>query len=321
MASYIIGSARIDERGNARGGAAGDQKQSGSGDDYKGEVSMQSMYTHQKGWYVFRFKSDAHAVKAGSRMRAACNNINLGYSQSDRYGVIRNGIDAKTKTNCDCSSLVRQCIKEATGVDVGDFATSGQPAVLNKSGLFQPQMTYTPGMTLYVGDVLVTKTSGHTVIVVVGDSRGGSSSKTDKSDGKSLQQLVQDIIDGKYGNGAARQKKVEAEGWNYATVKAAVNAALGKSNVNNIPHSQLITKTSKTDSAQSKDTSLAGSYRVTTGLNLRKGPGDRPIILTMPANSVVRMYGYFTLLNGVKWFYVDYEGTVGFCSSQYLKKI
>ena len=325
MASYIFGSARIDEHGNARNGAAGDQKQTGTGDDYKGEVSMQSAYTHSKGWYVFRFKSDAHAVKAGERMRAACNNPNLGYSQSDRYGVIKNGIDSKVKTNCDCSSLVRQCIKEATGVDVGDFATSGQPGVLNKSGLFQAQLTYTPGMTLYIGDVLVTKTSGHTVIVVVGDKRGGTggSSKTDKAGGKSLEQVVQDVIDGKYGNNPGRRQKLEAEGWNYETVRVAVNAALGQGNVNKPAiQTTLITSSSKTVGAKSKDTKLAGSYRATEALNLRKGPSkDYAKILTIPSGGVVRMYGYYTETNGVKWFYVDYEGTVGYCSSNYLKKV
>lgn len=45
--AVFIGSARIDERGRASGGAAGDQKQTGFGNDCKGEFSMQSFYLAQ----------------------------------------------------------------------------------------------------------------------------------------------------------------------------------------------------------------------------------------------------------------------------------
>lgn len=41
--SIMVGSARIDERGNASGGAAGDQKQTSAKNDLTGEVSMQKM--------------------------------------------------------------------------------------------------------------------------------------------------------------------------------------------------------------------------------------------------------------------------------------
>lgn len=78
--------------------------------------------------------------------------------------------------------------------------------------------------------------------------------------------------------------------------------------------------------AQSKDTSLAGSYRVTAGdgLNLRYEPGklDKEyVIQTIPVNAVVRNYGYYTMVNGVKWLYVAYREQVGFVHSSYLRKI
>ena len=41
MATIMIGSARINERGKLSGGVAGDQKQVSSANDTKGEVSMQ----------------------------------------------------------------------------------------------------------------------------------------------------------------------------------------------------------------------------------------------------------------------------------------
>ena len=176
MGSVIIGSARIDERGRASGGAAGDQKQH-TAPDYAGEVSQQEFYVHEKGWYVLRPKDAEIAARIAANMVTACNNPNVGYDQGNRLGVIRYGVASTVKTESDCSSLVRACIKEATGYDPGDFTTSGEAAALEASGLFEKRKSYTPGMKLYAGDVLVTKTKGHTVVVTEGNARTASASK------------------------------------------------------------------------------------------------------------------------------------------------
>ena len=177
--SVIIGSARIDERGKASGGTAGDQKQT-KAPDYSGEVSLQSFYVASKGWYILRPKSTAHASKIAERMLTACNNINIGYDQGGRLGVINNGINATKPTEADCSSLVRACVKEATGKDPGNFTTANEATMLEATGLFEKRLAYTSGTTLYTGDILVTKTQGHTVVVVDGADRttsaGASSS-------------------------------------------------------------------------------------------------------------------------------------------------
>ena len=169
--NIVIGSARVDERGTYSGGAKGDQKQGSAVPDYRGEVSMQAFYVHSKGWYVIRPKDANVARKIANAMRQACNNPNIGYSQSDRYGVIKYGTATTTKTNADCSSLVRQCIKEAAGVDLGDFTTANEASVLEASGLFKPRIVYSASTALYTGDVLVTQTKGHTVVVTEGIQR------------------------------------------------------------------------------------------------------------------------------------------------------
>ncbi|MBR1524365.1 MAG: hypothetical protein IJ641_07910 [Lachnospiraceae bacterium] len=165
----IIGSARIDERGKASGGTAGDQKQ-GATPDYSGEVSMQNFYVHSQGWNILRAKSADHAIKIAAAMITACNNANIGYDQNQRLGVVTNGTASKVKTECDCSSLVRECVKEATGKDAGNFTTGNEASMLMATGLFT-QTAYTSGATLYTGDILVTKTKGHTVIVTAGAAR------------------------------------------------------------------------------------------------------------------------------------------------------
>lgn len=166
----IIGSARIGENGKITGGAVGDQRQTTSSDkEGVGEVSMQDFYVHRKGWYILRAKDDEIGHRLAYAIRKACKNKNIGYNQSDRYGVVREGIETKKKVNSDCSSLVRACIKWASGIDVGDFNTLTEATVLERSGLFYNRIKYIPNETpLYNGDILVTLTKGHTVVVAEG---------------------------------------------------------------------------------------------------------------------------------------------------------
>ena len=159
--AVIIGSARHDEHGNCYSGGK-------SGDQTGQEVSTQKFYNHSKGWNVLRAKDNKVAEKLAEAMQIACGNKNIGYDQSERYGIIKHGINTKVKTECDCSSLVRACIIYASGKDVGDFNTSNERSVILKSGLFDDMGTYKVGDTLYNGDILVTRTKGHTVIVVSG---------------------------------------------------------------------------------------------------------------------------------------------------------
>lgn len=157
----IIGSARIDEFGNTSGGQAGDQTGK--------EVSTQNFYLHKRGWFVLRPKSKAEEL--GDAMDRACNNDNFGYDQGNRLDCLKYTTKTNKPTECDCSSLVRLCIKETFGKDVGNFTTFNEAQVLENSGLFEKRVSYEEGKTiLYKGDVLVTKTKGHTVIVTKSDN-------------------------------------------------------------------------------------------------------------------------------------------------------
>lgn len=173
MAIYI-GSARHDEHGACySGGKAGDQLQT-STFDTKGEVSQQAFYVHSKGWQVLRLKNKSDRSALGAKMRKACNNANIGYDQSNRTAILKNGVGSTTPTECDCSSLVRQCVKEATGKDPGNFTTENELSALLATRLFEHKGRYTSSMSLCVGDVLVTSTKGHTAIVTItGDSDMG----------------------------------------------------------------------------------------------------------------------------------------------------
>lgn len=174
--ALIIGSARHDENGKYSGGRNGDQDGT--------EVSTQTYYVHSKGWRLIRAKDPAVADKLASAMLEACNNNHIGYDQNDRYiisKVKKYGSLARISEDCDtdCCDLVRACVYQASGMDCGDCYTATEADALQKLGIFEPTVNVTTSTVLYNGDILVTKTKGHTVIVVTGRPRKDES--TDKT--------------------------------------------------------------------------------------------------------------------------------------------
>lgn len=78
--------------------------------------------------------------------------------------------------------------------------------------------------------------------------------------------------------------------------------------------------------AKSKSTALSGTYLVTAGdgLNLRYEPGklsDDYIVKVLRKGAVVQNYGYYTVVDDVKWLYVRHGDETGFIHSKYVRKI
>ena len=167
--TVMIGSARIDENGKAHGGKAGDQKNGR-------EVSTQAWYLHSKGWRVFRLKDPANAEKVAAAMEWACESDLIGYDQYQRntlynelkkYAFEKHYLSKAVET--DCSALIRVCLAFA-GIDVpADFYTGGMAKQMLATGeiieLTGSKYTDSPDY-LGRGDILVTRTKGHTVAVL-----------------------------------------------------------------------------------------------------------------------------------------------------------
>lgn len=165
----MIGSARIDENGNAHGGKAGDQKNGK-------EVSTQEWYKHPKGWRVFRAKDPEKAEIIAKTMEWACESDLIGYDQYQRntlynelkmYAFEKYYLSKAVET--DCSALVRVCLAFA-GIDVpADFYTASMAKTMLATGeiveLTGSKYTDAPDY-LARGDILVTKTKGHAVVVL-----------------------------------------------------------------------------------------------------------------------------------------------------------
>lgn len=167
--SVLIGSARLNENGKTTGGCPGDQTGR--------EVGIQEWYMHTKAWIVLRAKTLAVREAIAYAMAAACNNNHIGYCQSHSHrtratlAAQPHGYDpAKITTDVetDCSELVRLCCLYA-GIKVPSFNTSSERNVLMNTGMF---VVYEDGEhcnssdRLLHGDILVTRTKGHTVVVL-----------------------------------------------------------------------------------------------------------------------------------------------------------
>ena len=273
--AVLIGSARVDENGRYSGGKAGSQTAK--------EISTQNWYLHSKGWVLIRPKDSKVAEKIAKNMEYACSSDYVGYDQSQNTTLAsiakQYGYDiSKVKTPCetDCARLVRVCCLYA-GIEVGDFYTANMKSYLEKTGKFEILTSdkYCKSSDyLKRGDILVTKTKGHTVVVL--------------------------------SNGAnALSNNVNTSNKNTATINAASNS------------STVI----KVEPAKSFDKTLHGNYKTTANLNMRAGAGTSKKILTVvPKDGKVTCYGYYTSVNGVKWYYVMYKTFSGFVSSKYLKK-
>ena len=162
-----IGSARIGETGGYNQVA---------GNQTGNELSMQDYYNHPKQWDVIRLKNKSQRVLIAEAMIKAINNKNIGYDMTNRLSLLNacksfnyDPSKVKVKCECDCSSLVRVCIAYATGKLLPNFNTANEKNVCLNSGLFD-SFKLKDKSQLVVGDILCTRTQGHTVVVVETDN-------------------------------------------------------------------------------------------------------------------------------------------------------
>ena len=300
MANIIIGSARIDEKGGICNGQSGDQKQIAK-PDYRGEVALENFYVHSLGWYILRAKDNKIANKIAAAMETACNNPNIGYDQYQRYGIVTNGTASTVKTEADCSSTVRVCVKEASGIDPGDFNTANEVTVLEKTGLFRTHFAYENGTTLYTGDILVTKSKGHTVVVVKGEPREELNSSATST------------------NNICYQVEITATALNVrkgAGTKYDIVSTLKQGDVVSIIKEK--DGWGKTESGKwislTYTKKLTTEYKVrinTTALNVRRGPGAEYAKETIVYNGEIYTIvetenGWGKLLSGAGWINLSY---------------
>lgn len=218
--------ASISENGNA--GWDGKAK---AGDQTEREVCERTWYN--KPWDIrLRYSDAAVAKKAAAIAQKLASSNLVGYDQSQRNTLYqelkKNGFDVDkyiksgVKTETDCSAFVYACyacVIPAMRSDSNAPVTSNMRTKYKAWGF--TVSTDMAEANIKTGDVFV-KESAHTVMAV-------TPGKTEVAPGpKTVEQIADEVIAGKWGSGPDRKSKLEAAGYNYDAVQAAVNAKLGK---------------------------------------------------------------------------------------------
>ena len=210
--SVRVGSARSSYGNTARGDQSGGK-----------EVSTQSWYLHSLGWYYLEPINPDDAERIAYAMQAACDNDLIGYDQDTRMtlneAIKSKGYDPKlctVKVNTDCSALVRVCCLYA-GINAEKFNTSDEVSKLMATGKFRK---YTDDKHcksqdyLKRGGILVTRSKGHTVVVL---TDGKYAAKDEKPSAPEVIDSVT-VNNGKY---YVRTAPTSAES-NFLTINGAV---------------------------------------------------------------------------------------------------
>ena len=290
-----------DEKGKYTGGKAGDQ----TGEEWC-----------QRDWYdrpwtaVLRHPDAEVREMIASLSEKAAANDNIGYDQWERgtfwTELSKVGYDPSaitTPCESDCSAGVAAIVK-AVGYlkDIDKLKnvpetmyTGNEKKNLKNAGFecYTDPKYLKSDSELVRGDILLYHNSksgsGHTAIYL-------SNPVEIQNGGKSVDELAQEVIAGKWGNGDDRKNKLTAAGYSYDEVQKKVNEILNAS---------------KPAPAPSNPT-----YKVTakSGLNVRSGPG------TNHGKIRVLSYGATVKVKSVNNGWAELEDG-GFVASNYISKV
>ena len=223
----MIGHASRDENKQYKNGQAGDQDGL--------EVCKRTWFNRP--WkIVLRAKDDKIRDKIAHAMELACDNPNLGYDQNQRCSlwndVKTKGFDPSKTTKAvetDCSALVCVCCAYAgiptqyLMISGNSLTTSTMQKYLMSSGYFElltDNQYLTSDKYLLRGDILVYP-SHHTAVNLDDGIYAKQSTEL-----KSIDEIAQEVINGKWGSGSDRIQRLRASGYNPQLVQAKVNEIL-----------------------------------------------------------------------------------------------
>lgn len=290
-----------DEKGKYTGGKAGDQTHE--------EWNIRDWY--DRPWsVVLRYPDPEVRNLIAELAEKAANNDHIGYDQWERTTFWKqleaSGYDpANITVDCesDCSAGVAAIVKAVgflKGIDklknVPETMYTGNERKNLKNAGFEaiadPNYLKSDA-NLVRGDILLYHNSksgsGHTAIYL-------SNPVEIQNGGKSIDELAQEVIAGKWGNGDDRKNKLTAAGYSYDEVQKKVNEILGAS---------------KPAPATSNP-----AYKVIakSGLNVRSGPS------TNHDKIRVLSYGATVKVKSVNNGWAELEDG-GFVASNYISKV
>lgn len=290
--SILIGHASIDESGRAGNGQAGDQT---GKEVYIG-------YWYSGNWnIVLRPLSEEIAEKMASACEILCKGNFVGYDQYQRNSlwdelekVGWNVEKLRTKCETDCSAFMTACAR-AAGINI--------PRVAMGNGQYNAPVTYT-----------MRDAFGSTgKFQVLSDAKYLTSDKYLKRGDVLIRESGHTAM--ALGNGAQSGTDTPTQAASTPVVTASIATTTAG-----------IKEIKGTGIAFLRETALTGAYECTASiLNIRDDSGaDKKMLTQIKRGTVVNCYGYFNVVNGVKWLYIQFiqDGVryTGFASASYLKK-
>lgn len=219
----LCGWASIDENGHAHGGQAGDQTGR--------EVKTGPWYNFGQ-TVVIRPNDREKGKQMASVMKKICNNKNVGYDQwqrttlyveMSRCGWNPDKISRKVET--DCSALIA-VVCTACGYSVSpDVWTGNLRNALTRTKKFTAltESSYVHSdKNLRAGDIILNP-DRHVIMALEDGENVKKESKTTTKKVKTLAQVAQEVLEGKWGNGEERKKNLRKAGYDVDKVQVEVN--------------------------------------------------------------------------------------------------
>ena len=211
MTDYVVAA-----RSNSKGGIKGDK----AGDQTGHEVEVHTLASSGTWKKILRPCKNAD-IMVRQAYNAAANDY-IGYAQDNRLSLYNRAKSAgwdvskiRNACDCDCSSLIAVLANCAGYHVISTMTTYNEVSTLANAGF--TVMTYRQ-LSLRPGDVLWR--DSHTAIYV------GTSKTYSGAVKKSVSQIAQEVIDGKWGNGDERKKRLQASGYDYGAIQSEVNRML-----------------------------------------------------------------------------------------------
>ncbi len=241
---------------------------------------------------------------------------------------IKAGVDSVAVVECSCTRMME--LAQAKGIWVEDDAyvpKPGDAVVYDWQDGTNYASTDNRGVPDHIG--IVERVTGNSMTIIEGNRPVGHVARhtlavngkyirgficpkyyTIAEREKTITEIAKEVIDGKWGNGADRKRRLTEAGYDYDAVQAEVNRLLKGD------------KPPKPIPAKSFGVSVARKYTTKTELTLRCGPGaGYTAIKTLPKGAVVRCYGFYTrAADGVRWLYVRVNNSdvVGYAEERLL---
>ncbi len=221
--AVLCGWASNGETGYARNNKAGDQTGR--------EVKIGDWYDFGQ-TEVFRWKDRNKAILYASIIKYWCKDADVGYDQNNRTTLgswckkHKWAYKVNTPVETDCSRMVADGINCTLGKELfaldSTFYTGNLGERLMKTGLFE-KLTGAKYCDkddyLMTGDI-INNPAKHVITALANGSKAKSATK------KSIAVIAQEVVDGKWGNGSARTKRLQEAGYNPSEVQKKVNAIL-----------------------------------------------------------------------------------------------